>query len=108
MYAVIEDSGSQFKVIEGESVDVDLRDAKAGDVVEFDKVLFSSSEDGVRVGIPYLEDAKVRGEVEEEIKARKVISFKFRRRKANSQRKVGHRQRYLRVRITEILVPQPV
>ena len=106
MYAVIEDSGTQFKVAEGECVDVDLREAAVGDVIEFDKVLFCSGENGTKIGAPYLADAKVRGAVEDEVKARKVISYKFRRRKANSSKKIGHRQRYLRVRITEIVVPQ--
>ena len=106
MYAVIEDSGTQFKVVEGECIDVDLRQAAVGDVVEFDKVLFFGSENGARIGAPYLPDAKVRAAVEDEVKARKVVSYKFRRRKANSSKKIGHRQRYLRVRITEIVVPQ--
>jgi len=106
MYAIIEDSGAQFKVTEGERIEVDLRDAKAGDAIEFDRVLFCGGEDGPQVGAPYLPDAKVRGEVEAEIKAKKVISYKFRRRKSSSATKIGHRQRYLRVRITEILVPQ--
>ena len=108
MYAVIEDSGCQYKVAEGDCIDVDLREAKPGDVVEFDRVLFCSAEDGACVGAPYLDDAKVRGMVEAEIKAKKVISYKFRRRKASSAKKIGHRQRYLRVCVTEILVPQKV
>ena len=106
MYAVIDDSGCQFKVSEGDRIDVDLREANAGDVIEFDRVLLTSGEDGTRVGTPMLEDVKVRGEVEDEIKAKKVICYKFRRRKNSSATKKGHRQRYLRVRITEILVPQ--
>ncbi len=104
MYAVIEDSGRQFKVSEGERIDVDLRGTNPGEVIEFDRVLFWSGNDGPRVGTPYLEDAKVLGAVEAEVKAKKVVSFKFRRRK-QYHRKIGHRQRYLRVRITEILVP---
>jgi len=108
MYAVIEDSGCQHKVTEGERIDVDLRDASPGDVIEFDRVLFCSRDGDARVGTPYLEDVKVRGEVETEFKAKKVISYKFRRRKASSAKKIGHRQRYLRVRITDILAPQKV
>jgi len=104
MYAVIEDSGTQFKVAEGMRVDVDLRDAESGDIVEFDKVLFCSKDDATTVGTPYVESAVVRGRVEAEIKDKKVISFKMRRRKA-SRRKKGHRQRYLRVLITDIVSP---
>ena len=101
MYAVIEDSGTQFKVAEGERIDVDLRDANPGDAIEFDRVLLCNDDQTVRIGTPYVENVTVRGEVEEEFKARKVISYKLRRRK-KSRRKIGHRQRYLRVRITEI------
>ena len=106
MYAVIEDSGRQYKVTEGDCIDVGLRESGVGDVIEFDRVLLAGDENGTRIGTPVLEDVKVRGEVEGEVKAKKVISYKFRRRKASSATKKGHRQRYLRVRITEILVPQ--
>jgi len=102
MYAIIEDSGRQFKVAEGERIDVDLRAAKAGDTIEFDKVLFVAG-DSPRVGAPYVAGAKVVGSVEEQIKARKVISYKYQRREPY-HRKVGHRQQYLRVKITQIAV----
>lgn len=105
MYAVIEDSGCQFKVAEGDHLDIDLRDAAPGDMIEFDRVLFCGGAEGARVGAPCLAGVKVCAEVEAEIKARKVVSYKFRRRKASSSRKVGHRQRYLRVRVTDIVVP---
>ena len=103
MYAVIEDSGRQFKVVEGERINVDLREAKPGDPIEFGKVLFCGGET-VRVGAPYIENAKVQGTVEAEIKAKKLISYKYTRREPY-HRKVGHRQRYLRVLITQIAVP---
>jgi len=104
MYAVIEDSGRQLKVSEGETLLVDLRDAAPGDRVEFDRVLLWSGPDGCRVGTPYLPQARVLALVEAEVKGPKVVSFKYRRRE-NYRRKVGHRQRYLRVRVTEIVVP---
>ena len=100
MYAVIEDQGKQYRVAEGDRIEIDLRDAKPGDTLEFDKVLFCGGE-SPRVGAPYVEKVTVRAEVEEEFKAPKVTHFDFRRRKG-SRRKVGHRQRYLRVRITEV------
>jgi large subunit ribosomal protein L21 len=103
MYAVIDDQGKQYKVSEGDRIEIDLRDAAPGDVVEFDKILFCGDEGAPKVGAPYVENAKVTAEVEEEIKAKKVIHFTLRRRKG-SRRKVGHRQRYLRVRITGISV----
>ena len=105
MYAVIEDSGRQFKVTEGESIAIDLRATSPGEAIEFDRVLFFSSDDAVYLGSPWLQEAKVVGEVEGEFKDKKVVSYKFRRRKSSAVKK-GHRQRYLRVRIKEIRVPQ--
>jgi len=103
MYAIIEDSGRQFKVAEGERIDVDLRAANAGDTLEFNRVLFLGGETPT-VGAPYVENARVKGQVEAEVKAKKLISYKYTRRE-QYHRKVGHRQRHLRVRITEIVVP---
>lgn len=103
MYAIIEDSGRQFKVSEGERIDVEIRDgAKAGDALVFDKVLFLGGEKAV-VGAPYVVNAKVKGQIESEFKAKKVVSYKYQRREPY-HRKVGHRQQQLRVRITEIAV----
>lgn len=103
MYAVIEDSGQQFRVSEGDVVDVDLRDlAEDATSVEFDRVLLVSDESGTKVGTPLVSKAKVVGEIlDPEFKGQKVYHYYFRRRKA-SKRKIGHRQKYLRVRITKI------
>ena len=103
MYAVIEDSGRQFRVAEGDVLDVDLRDeTESGGEVVFPNVLLLSAEKGTKVGTPLVSGAKVLGEVlEVEAKGPKVQSFYWRRRKA-SRKKVGHRQKYLRVKITKI------
>jgi len=101
MYAVIDDNGRQFKVSEGDRIAVDVRDAAPGATLEFDKILFCGSESAVRVGTPHVAGVKVLGEVEGEFKGPKTTHYTFRRRK-KSERKVGHRQRYLRVRITKI------
>ena len=103
MYAVIADSGQQFRVCQGDVLDVDLRtladDAKE---VTFDRVLLVSDEDDIKVGTPLVTGAKVTAEVvDPEFKGKKVYIYKFRRRKA-SRTKTGHRQRYVRVRITSI------
>jgi len=102
MYAVIEDGGRQYKIAEGERIEVDLRDAKVGDTIEFGRVLFLGGE-APKVGAPCIENARVRGQVEAEVKDKKLISYKYRRRESY-HRKVGHRQRHLRVRITEIVI----
>ncbi|MDP7287457.1 MAG: 50S ribosomal protein L21 [Phycisphaerae bacterium] len=103
MYAVIEDSGQQFRVSQGDVLDVDLRDlADDAKEVTFDRVLLVSDEDDVKIGTPLVTGAKVVAEVvDPEFKGKKVYIHRLRRRKA-SRTKTGHRQKYLRVRITSI------
>ncbi|MFW6133491.1 MAG: 50S ribosomal protein L21 [Planctomycetota bacterium] len=114
MYAVIEDSGQQFRVAEGDVLNVDVRDLDVGQSeLRFDRVLLVSpgtverddnpgDAAGVKVGTPLVDGAGVTAEVvEPEAKGPKVYSHKWRRRKG-SRTKKGHRQKYLRVRITKI------
>ena len=63
MYAIIADSGRQFKVEEGQEVVVDLRDAEAGSTITFDQVLAVSGDDGVKIGKPTVDGASVAAEV---------------------------------------------
>jgi large subunit ribosomal protein L21 len=101
---VIEDSGQQFRVSEGDVLDVDLRDLEE-DVkeIEFDRVLLVSGDGDVKVGTPLVDGAKVVAEVvDADFKGRKVQSFYLRRRKA-SKKKIGHRQRYTKVRVSKIV-----
>lgn len=105
-YAIIEDSGKQFKVSENDSILVDLREVSGdGGVVEFDKVLLvgdDQTQGSTRVGQPWLEGAKVVGKLEGEHKDDKIDVVHFERRKG-IYRKKGHRQRYLRVKIDKIV-----
>jgi len=103
MYAVIEDSGQQFRVCQGDVLDVDLRDlAEDTKEVTFDRVLLVSDDDDVKIGTPLVTGAKVLAEVvDPEFKGKKIHIYHLRRRKS-SRTKTGHRQRYLRVRITDI------
>ncbi len=103
MYAVIEDSGQQFRVSEGDVLTVDLRDLEdEATSLVFDRVLLVADGADVKLGTPLLDGAKVSAEVlNPELKGKKVYSYKLRRRKA-SRRKTGHRQRYVQVRITKI------
>jgi len=101
-YAVVDDNGRQHRVVEGTEVLIDLRaDAMPGDSVVFDKVLVCRGKDGVRVGSPTVEGARVTAEVVGQTSAKKIIVFKYRRRK-DSRRKQGHRQKYTKVRIGQI------
>lgn len=97
MYAIIEDSGTQIKVAEGDVLDIDLRQGEVseGDSLTFDRVLMM----GDAIGRPYVDGASVTADVIGEIKGRKIDVVKFKRRKGY-KRKQGHRQRYLRVKIT--------
>ena len=108
MYAVIEQGGRQYKVAEGDLLDIDLVDAidPKATTLELDKVLLVSDGKEVKVGKPYLEGAKViasfKSTAEEGlIKGPKLHPTYFRRRK-NSRRRIGHRQKYLEVTISKI------
>ena len=104
MYAIIEDSGQQFRVCEGDVLNVDLRQlADDARQIEFDRVLLVSSDGDVKVGTPLVEGAKVLAEVIDPLaKGPKVHIYRLRRRKA-SRRKTGHRQKYVRVRVMKIV-----
>ena len=101
MYAIFKDGGHQYSAQIGQRINLELRDAAEGDELEFTEVLLVSHEDGVTVGQPTVEGAKVVVKVLKEVKADKVIIRWFRRRK-NSRRKNGHRQRYTQVEVVGI------
>ncbi len=102
MYAIIETGGKQYRVEKDEVLDVELLDTEEGQTVVFKKVLFVNDGKHITVGAPYVTKSSVKGELVSEVKGEKVISFKYKRRKG-IRRKVGHRQTYHRVKITEIL-----
>jgi large subunit ribosomal protein L21 len=104
MYAVVRDKGREFKVREGDVVRLDWAQLEKGEVVEFDEVLLFGGDEGAEVGQPLVAGAKVTGEVLGEVKDKKLVSLKFRRRK-DSRRKRGHRQKHVAVRITSIQKP---
>ena len=103
MYAVIEDSGQQFRVSEGDEFEVDLRElAEDAKDLKFERVLLVSDEKGTRVGTPFVIGATVEAEILDPfVKGEKVYHYHLRRRKA-SRRKTGHRQKYIRIRVTKI------
>lgn len=101
MYAIISDSGKQFKVQEGQELDIDFREAAKGDEVKFDRILAVSGEAGLKLGSPVVDGASVSAEVLGVHQGEKLVVQKIRRRK-NSRRKTGHRQMYTRVRIGKI------
>ena len=100
MYAIIETGGKQYRVEKGDVIEVELLGIDKG-AVEFKEVLFVNDGKVTMIGAPHVDKCLVKGEVLEEIKGPKVISFKYKKRKSY-HRKVGHRQKYAKVKITEI------
>jgi large subunit ribosomal protein L21 len=102
MFAVIKTGGKQYKVAANDVITIEKLPANAGEAISFDQVLMLVSDSGTEVGAPTVAGATVAGEVVEQTRGPKSISFKKRRRQ-NSKRKRGHRQELTVVRITEIL-----
>ena len=100
MYAVIEAGGGQHRVSEGDVLVVDRVDAKVGDSVELDKVLFLGGGD-VKVGSPYVEGAKVLAEVVDHHRGEKVDIFKYRRRH-RYRKSIGFRAERTTLRIQNL------
>lgn len=102
MYAIISDRNNQATVRVGDEVVCDLMDEMSpGSSIAFDRVLLVGDEGSVKVGKPTVDGATVVGEVIGQSKGKKLVIFRFKRRK-NVRAKTGHRQKYTRVRITEI------
>jgi large subunit ribosomal protein L21 len=100
-YAIIKTGGRQYRVAEGDTIDVDLLEVEAGKKATFGEVLMHADGDDVTHGNPLISGAKVTGEVLEQRKDKKVIAFKYRRRKGY-HRTVGHRRKLTRVKIDSI------
>ncbi len=100
-YAIIEEDGQQYRVEEGQQLDVDYRDVPIGEELRFDRVLAYRDDEGLRVGRPVLEGASVTAEVVTITQGPKLVVQKFRRRKGY-RRKLGHRQLYTRVVVKQI------
>ena len=100
-YAIIKTGGRQFRVAEGDTIDVDLLDVDSGKTATFGEVLMFADGKDVTHGSPLVSGAKVTGEVLEQRKDKKVVAFKYKRRKGY-HRTVGHRRKLTRVKIKSI------
>ena len=100
MYAIVETGGKQYKVSQGEIINVEKLDAKVGDKVNL-QVLMTVNGDKVVNGNPYVKDAEVVAEVVEQGKSDKVLVFKY-KAKSNYRKRQGHRQPFTTVEITAI------
>ena len=103
MYAIIETGGKQYRVEKNDVIDVELFDAGDETNIEFKNVLFVHDGSAPKVGAPYVAKSVVKGELLGTAKGPKVFAFKYKRRKSSTRKKVGHRQKYSRVKITEIV-----
>jgi large subunit ribosomal protein L21 len=101
MYAIIEEGGRQYKVTSGDTILID-REAKDDEKsITFDRVLLVGGEGEPKIGLPAVANATVTADVVGETKGDKIDIQKYKRRKG-FHKKIGHRQRYLRVKITDI------
>jgi large subunit ribosomal protein L21 len=101
MYAIVETGGKQYKIQPGEVLRVEKLPGDVGDPVAFDKVLMLGSDNEVRVGSPLVDGARVTGRIVTQGKGRKIVIFKFKRRKRYRLKK-GHRQLFTAVQIDAI------
>ncbi len=101
MYAVVNTGGKQYKVQQGEILRVEKIPGDVGSPVTFDRVLMFSDGETVSIGQPELDNVAVEGHIVEQGKAKKIIVFKYKRRK-RYRRKQGHRQTYTAVQIDNI------
>ena len=102
MYAIIDDGGKQYKVEEGQVLEIEYReDAEAGNELTFEKVLAVSNDSGFQLGQPEISGSSVTATVVDQTMGDKIYIQKFRRRK-NSKRRTGHRQKYTAIKIEKI------
>ena len=101
MYAVMKTGGKEHRVSKGDLIRVEKLEGKIGDHVEIKDILMVSQEDQVQVGKPYLTNAVIMGEIVQEVKGKKVMTYKMKRRK-NYRRFKGHRQTYTYLKVNDI------
>ncbi|MGB2694204.1 MAG: 50S ribosomal protein L21 [Dehalococcoidia bacterium] len=104
MYAIIRSGGKQYRVEEGRSITVEKLAAEEGSMVELVDVLMIAEDGEVTIGTPVIEGARVLADVEEQGKHKKIIVFKY-KSKVRTRKKTGHRQRFTRLGVKEILRP---
>lgn len=101
MYAVVKTGGKEYRISQGDLIRVEKMEGKAGDQVTMKDVLMVSHEGQIQVGNPLLAHAVITGEIVQQVKGKKVLTYKMKRRK-NYRRTKGHRQTYTYIRVNEI------
>ncbi len=102
MYAIVETGGKQYKVSAGQVVDVELLPQQSGEQIQLARVLMIVDGDKVTIGTPTVDGAAIRATVTDQVKGDKVRIFKHTGKRYH--RHLGHRQRYTRLRIDEIVL----
>lgn len=103
MYAIVEIQGKQYKVAEKDEILVEKAISPRTHKLSLDKVLLAVKDKKVKIGNPYLKEAKVNCEIMGQLKGKKKMAFKFRKRKS-SQSKRGHRQKLVLLKVKEIVL----
>jgi large subunit ribosomal protein L21 len=101
MYAVMKTGGREYRVSKGDLIRVEKLIGKVGDPVELKDVLMVSKEGETLLGAPHLTNVVIKGEIVQETKGKKVLTYKMKKRK-NYRRFKGHRQTYTYLRVNEI------
>ncbi len=101
MYAIVKTGGKQYKIHEGDIIRVEKIPGDLDNPVSLDRVLMFSDGENIRIGRPALDDVTVKGHIVEQGKSKKIIVFKYKRRK-RYRRKQGHRQEYTAIKIDQI------
>jgi len=101
MYAVVKTGGKEYRISQGDLIRVEKMEGKVGDQVTMKDILMVSHEGQVQVGNPLVANAVITGEIVQQVKGKKVLIYKMKRRK-NYRRTKGHRQTYTYVRVNDI------
>ncbi|MEM7700153.1 MAG: 50S ribosomal protein L21 [Verrucomicrobiota bacterium] len=100
-YAIFKTGGKQYRVEKGDQIDVEKLDAEVGDTLTFEEVLAAGEGESLAFGAPFVDGATVTAKVVDQFRAKKVVAFKFKRRKGHHKTK-GHRRHLTRLEITAV------
>ena len=97
-FAIIQTGGKQYKVSSGAKLKIEKLNVQTGDSVVFDKILLTADGEDIKIGMPYIEGAKIEGKVLKQGRGKKKIVFRY-HSKTRYRKKKGHRQDYTEVKI---------
>lgn len=101
MYAIVESGNKQYKIRQGDVIDVELLHEDKDNIINLEKILLLADEENIVIGTPFLNNSTIKARVLDEVKDDKVISFKY-KNKTGYHKTKGHRQKYTRIKIEEI------